>query len=75
MNDFEKGQAFQVMEQIKNSPDWMQDYNLIMICKLDPTGEFERFARLLARHNMPTKEIVPCIMEYFQDILKPNNKE
>ena len=75
MTDFEKGKIYAAMEQIKNSPPFMQDFNLIMICRLDPTGQFEKMARILADHKMPTEEIVPCIMEYFQDMISDDVKK
>ena len=69
MTELEKMMAFHAMQEIKETPDWMQDFNLVTICKLDKTGKFEQFARLLAKHKMPTNEIVPCVMELFQGIL------
>lgn len=69
MTEFDKMMAFHAMQEIKESPEWMQDFNLVAICKLDKTGKFEKLARILATHNMPTKEIVPCVMELFQNLL------
>lgn len=69
MTELEKMMAFHAMQTIKEAPDWTQDFNLVTICKLDKTGRFERWARLFAKHKMPTNEIVPCIMDFFQDML------
>lgn len=69
MTEMEKMMAFHAMQEIKETPDWMQDFNLVMFCKLDKTGKFEQLARVLAKYHMPTNEIVPCVMELFQGIL------
>lgn len=69
MTEMEKMMAFHAMQEIKESPEWMQDFNLVTICKLDKTGSFERIARILATHKMPTNEIVPCVMDIMQHLL------
>lgn len=69
MTELEKMKAFHAMEEIKETPQWMQDFNLVMICRLDKSGRMERIARILASHKMPTNEIVPCLMEIMQDLL------
>ena len=69
MTELEKMMAFHAMQTIKEALEWSQDMQLVLICKMDKTGRFERLARILASHNMPTKEIVPCVMDIFQDFL------
>lgn len=69
MTDLEKMMAFHAMQNVKELPKGMQDFSLVMLCKMDKTGRFERWARIFAEHKMPTNEIVPCIMDFFQDML------
>lgn len=69
MTELEKMKAFHAMEEIKDAPQWMQDFNLVKLCEFDKTGRMERIARILASHKMPTNEIVPCLMEIMQDFL------
>lgn len=69
MTELEKMKVFHAMEEIKETPQWMQDFNLVVLCRTDKSGRMERIARILASHKMPTNEIVPCIMEIMQDFL------
>lgn len=69
MTELEKMKTYHATEEIKNTPPWMQDALLVMICKSDESGYTERMARILAAHKMPTNEIVPCIMDIMQDYL------
>lgn len=69
MTELEKMQMFHATEEIKNTPPWMQDALLVMLCRSDESGYTERMARILAAHKMPTNEIVPCIMDIMQDYL------
>lgn len=69
MTELEKMKAFHVMEEIKSSPQWTQDYNLVLLCRFDKSGRSEKIARILAAHKMPTNEIVPCLMDIMQDFL------
>lgn len=69
MTEKEKMLAFHAMQSIKEFPEGLQDFNLVMICKMDKSGRFETMARILASHKMPTTEIVPCLMDIFQEML------
>ena len=69
MTELEKMKAYHIMEEIKNTPQWMQDFNLVKLCEFDKTGRSEKIARILAAHKMPTNEIVPCLMDIMQDFL------
>ena len=69
MTEMEKMMAFHATQTMKEAPAWMQDYNLVMMCKQDPHGKVERFARILAEHKMPTNEIVPCMMDILQHLM------
>ena len=50
-------------ETLKNQPEFMQNINLIMLCKLDPMGIMEPMARTLAEYGIASEKIVPCIMD------------
>ena len=69
MTEMEKMMAFHAMQTIKEAPEWSQDMNLVLLCKMDSSGKMENLARILADHNMPTKEIVPCVMDILQSML------
>lgn len=69
MTEMEKMMAFHAMQTIKDSPDYMQNMNLVLMCSADKTGQTERLARILAEHKMPTDKIAPCILSILQDLL------
>lgn len=69
MTELEKMMAFHVLQTFKEAPDWLQDANLVLICKMDKTGRFERLARILAAHKVPSNEVVPCVMDIMQEML------
>lgn len=69
MTEMDKMMAFHAMQEIKEVPSWMQDKILVDLCKFDKSGRFEKIARVLAEHKMPTNEIVPCVMDIMQYLL------
>ena len=69
MDEKEKMMAFHALQTIKEVPESLQEMNLFFICKMDPSGRFEKLSRILAEHKMPTTEIVPCLMDILQEVL------
>ena len=70
----EKMQAYHLMENLKElnsqEPEWIQEKNLALLCSIDTaSGTTEKFARILAAHQMPVKEILPCMLDIFQEML------
>lgn len=72
MDDFEEmiKMAMDAAEIIKNTPDYMKNYNLIRLCKTDSTGKMEPMARILAAHGVPVDEVLPCMMELLIEDMK-----
>lgn len=62
--------GLRAMEDLKNVPDWMQNMNLLMLCKMDQTGLMEPMARTLAQYDIPSEKIVPCIMDLMMIVSK-----
>lgn len=69
MTELEKMKAYHAMETIKETPDWLSEMVLKMLCNTEPTGKMERLARILAEYGMDVRKIVPCIMAIMQDSL------
>lgn len=69
MTERDKMMAFHAMQEIKEMPECFQDLNLVLLCKIDPTGKIETVSRILAEHKMPSTEIIPCLMDLFQEVL------
>ena len=69
MTELEKMKAYHAMETIKETPDWLSEMVLKMLCNTDPTGKMERLARILAEYGMDVRKIVPCMMAIMQDSL------
>ena len=69
MDKLDEMKAFHAMETIKEAPEFMQDMQLFLLCKIVPGGRMERVARILAKYGMESKKIVPCIMEVMEDFL------
>ena len=61
----DKNTRRQILESLKNQPDWLQNLNLVMVCKMDEArgGFFEKFARILAEYGVSTEKIMPCMMD------------
>lgn len=69
MTELEKMKAYHAMETIKETPEWLNEMVLKMLCNTEPTGKMERLARILAEYGMDVRKIVPCIMAIMQDSL------
>ena len=69
MDRIDEMKAFHAMETIKDAPEFMQDMQLMLLCKADPGGRFERISRILANYGMESQKIVPCLMEIMEDFL------
>lgn len=69
MTELEKMKAYHVMQTIKETPEWLSEMVLKMLCNMEPTGKMERLARILADYGMDVRKIVPCIMAIMQDSL------
>lgn len=69
MTELEKMKAYHAMQTIKETPDWLSEMVLKMLCNVDPSGRMERLARILADYGMDVRKIVPCIMAIMQDSL------
>ena len=67
-------QFTEAADKIKSAPEFIQNLNLIMLCRLDPTGTIEPMARTLAEYDIPSQKIVPCIMDLMKIIGKPHLK-
>lgn len=55
-----------MLEYLKNCPDWMQNLNLVIACKIFETkddGLFEKTARLLAEYGVKPERIMPCMLD------------
>ena len=71
MDDFIiREKAIEAANYLKDAPEWMQNYNLLKMCKTDPTGDIEKIARILAAHGIKSEEVIPCIMELMLVFLK-----
>ena len=69
MTELEKMKAYHAMETIKETPEWLSEMTLKMLCNADQTGKIERLARILADYKMDVRKIIPCIMAIMQDTL------
>ena len=69
MTELEKMKMYHSLETIREMPEAFQTMNLVVLCKMDPTGRMERLARILAKYDVPAEKVVPCIIEIFQDML------
>ena len=69
MTELEKMKAYHSMQVIKETPEWMCEMELKMLCDIDKSGKMERLARTLAEYGMNPKKIIPCIMAIMQDLL------
>ena len=69
MTEQEKMKAYHSMETIKETPEWLNEMMLKILCNADQTGKMERLARILADYGMDVRKIVPCIMAIMQDSL------
>lgn len=70
MDDFIRQKGIEAAETLKDAPEWMQNYNLLAICKTDKTGDIEKIARILASHGIRSEEVLPCIMELMLVFMK-----
>lgn len=65
MEEEQKQQLLALIEPIKNSPEYLQPMNLMILCKSDPEygPRFEKVARILAEYGVPVEKVVPCMMD------------
>ena len=69
MTDDEKIRALNALKKVKDAPEWIQNFNLLVLCKTDDTGFLEKHARILAKYGMASEKIVPCLIEIFEMII------
>lgn len=69
-NSILKELATRAADKLKDAPEWMQNYNLLMMCKKDRSGKIEQVARILAAYGIHPEKIIPCMMEIMKVFLK-----
>ena len=65
----------QAVDGLKNQPEFMQNFNLFLICKMDPIGIMEPMARILAEYGIVSEKIVPCLMDLTKVLAKNYKKD
>ena len=73
MNTIDKLKIYHDLETIKAAPDYMQNIQLLILCKTEPSGRMERIARILAGYGIETEKIVPCMVDLMEEFILNEN--